>query len=395
MTPTLSIWLDLCRVVAALAVFVGHSVHLKIAPSVLSSTWHRSADDAVTAFFVISGLVIAHTTRNQNDDAGRYVLARLSRVYSVALPAVLAALLIDFVGMQFNSSLYTPDWQYPKLWFYLPFHWLFLGETWFGAIQPFTMAPYWSLGYEVWYYVLFGVFIFKKGSLRWLLVFVILCVMGPRIALLLPVWWLGVLLQRRVNALRFGPWTARTLMLLSAVGYALFFMSGLRETADMASRDLYAMFGQVGGGPFDPGSTVHVLSDYVVALLFALFVAGCSRCEWGFADRGSHAIRWLAGYTFTFYLIHFTLLVFAAAIGIVHPGWGVYVLVLLAVSGCTWLLAQVGEQRRGWYRRLFLRVWKARPWAQPLCEGATSQSGGATGPDGGPKPGSRRRPPGR
>jgi peptidoglycan/LPS O-acetylase OafA/YrhL len=369
MTPALSVWLDLCRVVAALAVYVGHSVHLKIAPTVLSSTWHRSADDAVTAFFVISGLVIAHTTRNHHDDPGRYALARLSRVYSVAIPAVLFVLAADLVGMRFDASVYNPDWQYPQAWLHVIFHWLFLGETWFGAVQPFTMAPYWSLGYEVWYYVLFGVFIFVKGWPRWLLVLATVCIMGPRIALLLPVWWLGVLLHGRLGGLRFGPGTARTLMLLAAVGYALFFMSGWRGATDLASRHLYAVFGQLGATPFDAGSTVHVLSDYVVALLFAIFVAGCMRCEWDFSGRPARMIRWLAGYTFTFYLIHFTLLVFAGAMGVEHPGWGGYLLVLSAVFAGTWLLAQVGEQRRGWYRSLFLHVWNFRPWAPSSVDG--------------------------
>src|SRR5690554_5791779 len=95
LSPSLSIWLDLCRVLAALAVYVGHSVVLGLAPESLSLTWHRSADDAVIAFFVISGFVIAHSTRSRHGSAGHYALARVSRIYSVAIPAVLLALLLD------------------------------------------------------------------------------------------------------------------------------------------------------------------------------------------------------------------------------------------------------------------------------------------------------------
>lgn len=362
MTPALSVWLDLCRVLAALAVYIGHSVYLKVAPSVLSLTWHRSADDAVIAFFVISGLVIAHTTHAQPGGAGRYALARLSRVYSVALPAVLLALAIDQVGMRLNPGLYAPDWQYPKLWFYLPFHWLFLGETWFGAIQPFSMAPYWSLGYEVWYYVLFGVALFLRGPLRWVAVIVALVVMGPRIVLLLPVWLLGVWLQRRLPGLQLGPRAARSLMGLALVAYLVFFLSGLRDLTDAASRSLYAGFSQIFPVPFDPGSTVHVLSDYVVALIFAVFVVGCARCEWAFKGAGARWIKRFAGFTFSFYLIHFTLLVLASALGVAQPGWGMYGLLLLAVLGVTWALAQVGELRRDWYRARLLSLWNAGAW---------------------------------
>jgi len=365
MTPALSIWLDLCRVLAALVVYVGHSFLLNVAPPEVSATWMRSADDAVTAFFVISGLVIAHTTRNHHDDPGRYALARLSRVYSVAIPAVLFAWAVDLLGMRFDSSLYFPDWQYPRAWLHMVFHWLFLGETWFGAVQPFSMAPYWSLGYEVWYYVLFGVAVFLRGPWRWLAVVLVLAAMGPRIALLLPVWCLGVWLQRWVGGVRLGKHGARLLMGLAVVAYTVFLTSGWRSATDQASKQLYAAISSVTPIPFDPGSTVHVLSDYVMALCFMAFVVGCARCEWDLSGRLASLIRWLAGFTFTFYLIHYTLLVFARALGVLQPGWTGYALLLGGVLLCTWLLAQLGEQRRHLYRRAMLRLWRARPWGRP------------------------------
>lgn len=365
MNPALSVWLDLCRVVAALAVYVGHSVGLQVAPHGATATWSRSADDAVTAFFVISGLVIAHTTRKQHGQAQTYVLARLSRVYSVALPVVLFALVVDLVGMRFDASLYATDWQYPRLWLHLPFHWLFLGETWFGAIQPLSMLPYWSLGYEVWYYVLFGCLTFLGGTWRWVVVAVVLAIMGPRIALLLPVWWLGVALYRQLHRLAVPRGAAWCLMLAGLIGYAAFFMSGLRAITDAESKALYAWVSQWLPSPFDPGSTVHVVSDYVVAVLFAMFVVGAAHCPMRFGERAARTIRHLAGYTFTFYLIHFTLLLCVQAMGFTHQNWPAYITTFLVVALITWALGQVGEQRRNWYRGLFLRIWNARPWAVP------------------------------
>jgi peptidoglycan/LPS O-acetylase OafA/YrhL len=357
MTPALSVWLDLCRVLAALAVYLGHSVAIGVAPGAMSTTWHRSADDAVTAFFVISGLVIAHTTRQLNDKAGPYALARLSRVYSVAIPAVLLALAVDLLGMRFDPGQYSPEWQYPKVWLFLPFHWLFLGETWFGAIQPFSMAPYWSLGYEVWYYLLFGCVVFMRGRARWVAVVLVLAIMGPRIVLLLPIWWLGVLLYRHMDRLRPGVWVAHLLMVVAVLAYLAFFLTGLRDLTDAASNGLYARFSELLPRPFDPGSTVHVLSDYVMAVLFVMFVVGCAHSEWRWPRGAETVIRRLAGYTFSFYLIHFTLLVFARAVGVHNPGWGGYALLLLAVLAVTWMLGQVGEQRRRWYRDAMVRAW--------------------------------------
>ncbi|WP_159594012.1 acyltransferase family protein [Hydrogenophaga sp. BPS33] len=353
MTPALSVWMDLCRVLAALAVYVGHSSLLLVAPEGVSATWQRSADDAVTAFFVISGIVIAHTSRQRLDagGAGHYALARLSRVYSVAIPAVLFALAVDLIGMRWDPSLYVVDWQYPRLWLHLPFHWLFLGETWFGAIQPLSMAPYWSLGYEVWYYVLFGCLLYLQGRTRQRVVVVVLLIMGPRILLLWPVWWLGVVLYRRMDRLRVTRAWAWAFMLAAMLGYGVFFLSGLRAETDAASKALYAWISRGLPSPFDPGSTVHVLSDYVMALLFALFVVGAAHCGWSFGDRGARAIRFLAGFTFTFYLIHYTLLLCAQAMGFGAPSWGIYFVTFLVVCFFTWVVAQVGELRRDRYRQ--------------------------------------------
>jgi peptidoglycan/LPS O-acetylase OafA/YrhL len=354
---SLSVWLDLCRVLAALVVYVGHSVVLDVAPAALSLTWHRSADDAVIAFFVISGFVIAHSTFARHGSAADYALARASRIYSVAIPAVLLALLLDTIGRHLGPDAYAGyAWQYAHAAVVPPYHWLFLGEGWFGSWQPFSMEPYWSLAYEVWYYALFGVFVFARGRWRWPLVLLVLGAMGPAMLMLLPVWWLGVWLCRRLDRLRPGRWTARVLMLLCVLAYAAFILSGARQAGDGASRFLYAAIAAGAPFPFEPGSTVHVLSDYVTAALFAGFVVGCAGADWGFSERAGRLVRWLADRTFSFYLIHFSLLVLARAAGLSHPGWGAYLALLAGVLLVTWALGQVGEQRRGAYRAVFQRV---------------------------------------
>ena len=361
MNPTLSIWLELSRIIAALVVFVGHSVGLGVAPSDVIIQWHRTADDAVTAFFVISGLVIAYTTQVSHGTAHQYTLARLSRVYPVALTTVLFVLAVDHIGMRVDVSQYGPEWQYPKLWLYLPFHWLFLGDTWFGAIYPFTMAPYWSLNYEVWYYVLFGCITFLRGHTRWAVVAAVLLVMGPRIWLLLPTWWLGVWLYRRLDTLRMGRAAAFGLMALAVAAYVVYLCSGLRGATDDLSRQFYAWLSSVLPRPFYSGSTVHVWSDYVMAVLFSVFLVGAASSGLAFGARASALVRKVAGYTFTFYMIHYTLLTFSLALGQRQVGWVRYGLILTVTLLISWALAHIGEQRRSWYRALFARALRALP----------------------------------
>ena len=108
MNAALSAWMDLCRVLSAAVVFFGHARALDVTPASVSAHWHRTADDAVIVFFVISGYVIAWSTARAGPGLRKYVEARASRVYSVAVPAVLLALAMDMVGMRLDINRYTP-----------------------------------------------------------------------------------------------------------------------------------------------------------------------------------------------------------------------------------------------------------------------------------------------
>lgn len=354
---SLSIWLDAFRVLAALFVYLGHAVYLGVAPRALSLTWHRSADDAVTVFFVLSGLVIAHSTLGRARDAGYYALARLSRVYSVVLPALACVLLLDGIGMHIDPALYTPDWQYPKLELYLPFHLLFLGETWLGPIQPFTALPYWSLAYEAWYYLLFGWLVFAPGRWRWPGALVITLVMGPAILLLLPLWMLGVLLYYRLAAMRLSPRSACLLLGAMPLCYAAYLLLGLRDALDGASRELYSWLDALLPFAFDAGSSGHVLSDIPVALMFAAALVGCRQAGLSWPPLLASSIHWLAGRSFTFYLLHFSALVLIKTCGLGDGSAGEFLLATALVLLATALLAEIGENRRLGYRNALVWLW--------------------------------------
>ncbi|MFT3665075.1 acyltransferase family protein [Piscinibacter sp.] len=351
MSAALSVWLDLCRVLAAAVVFVGHSRGLAVAPDWIAPHWHRSADDAVIAFFVISGYVIAWSVDRPGVTVRGYAEARASRIYSVAIPAVLVALALDHIGMRLDPTLYAVDWQYPRPWLFIPIHWLFLGGTWLGPMDPFSMASYWSLPYEVWYYVLFGCATLLHGRARAVGIAAALAIMGPRIWLLLPCWWLGVLLYRHGARLALARPVALAVMALAVAAYGVYAASGLRAEADLASRAMYGTLNHWLPVPLKPGGTVHPLSDYVVALLFAAFLVGCASSRIAFGPRTAAAIRWLAGYTFSLYLVHFSLLVLFAAAGWTHVDGGRYALVIASTLVAAWLLGQIGEVRRDLYRR--------------------------------------------
>src|ERR1700742_1917757 len=81
-----SLYLDLVRFLAALAVFVSHICGQRFTGGLL---WQSEpyGDEAVDVFFVLSGFVIGYVTDGRETSTRSFAVARLARIYSVALPA--------------------------------------------------------------------------------------------------------------------------------------------------------------------------------------------------------------------------------------------------------------------------------------------------------------------
>jgi peptidoglycan/LPS O-acetylase OafA/YrhL len=95
MSPSLSLYLDLARVAAALVVLLSHC-WLVLFPGY---PLHWPGPPAVIVFFVLSGFVIAYVTDGRDRTIGQYALNRLSRLWSVALPALAFGFVVSrFVG---------------------------------------------------------------------------------------------------------------------------------------------------------------------------------------------------------------------------------------------------------------------------------------------------------
>src|SRR3546814_16711908 len=109
------------------------------------------------------------------------MVARLSRLWSVAVPALLFAFLVDQVGRHLAPAL-DPAWAEAAwaegIWAEAAIAdggrpavrvlvgLLFLNELWFNTIRIPANTPYWSIGYEFCYYVLFGFAFYLRGRLR-------------------------------------------------------------------------------------------------------------------------------------------------------------------------------------------------------------------------------------
>lgn len=166
-------------------------------------------------FFVLSGFVIAYTATQKNKGGMQYLQARFSRLYSVVIPALLITGIIQFTVHHLNVDLYshfTRGLSFPR---YLMSS-LFVNEIWFLSAAPPINGPLWSLSYEFWYYMIFGLFLYRRKGWKWLIPGFIGCLIaGPKILIMMPIWLAGYLAYRmpRPNISKRASWILFTLFI--------------------------------------------------------------------------------------------------------------------------------------------------------------------------------------
>jgi peptidoglycan/LPS O-acetylase OafA/YrhL len=347
---SLSVYLDLLRFSAAMAVFIGHILSNEhwIGVPYYDVTFQ---EDAVTWFFVLSGMVIGYVSMEKERSLTVFMISRLARLWSVALPALLLTPVLDAIGHSVDSSVYF----FPRASFDQTLHdagisALFLNYVRTWAVVPGSNTPYWSLSYEFAYYVLFGLAFYVRGWLRPVALLAVALLVGQRILLLFPIWLLGLAAwhARRAVPARFG-WA---LLVGSLLIYLLLAVSGAgpgfgRIVDATLLADRWLGWSKLAGW------------KYVLGLLVTMnilgFAALSERISFG---RCAPAIRAVAGMTFTLYIFHYPLLsFFSAVLPGPPPGLArcieIGVLTLLSVAA----IAQVTERQKEPLRRWLDRAW--------------------------------------
>jgi len=364
MARSFSLYLDLLRLLAALTVMLAHAASSKTlgVPLLPNSVGHN----AVVVFFLLSGYVIAFVADGKESTAREFWISRLARIYSVALPAMLLAPLADQVGLALDPHFYdggltTRD--YPLL--RLAASLVFANELWLVSIMPFSNSAYWSLCYEMSYYLLFSLWCFGSGGRRWLWLGLAALVIGPKILLLAPVWALGVAVYRWQGGYRLPAAAGWACWLASLAGLAGFQYFDLGEqlsqwSGRLLGAQLYHLL----------HFSKHFLGDYLLALLIALNFLGfrriAGRFDRCFAACGP-AIRKAASYTFSIYLFHLPLvLLFEILLAGMGKGYAYLAAVLAATLAAVLLLGSVTEQQKDRLRRWLAQVLPAGKPAMPM-----------------------------
>jgi peptidoglycan/LPS O-acetylase OafA/YrhL len=340
-------YLDLIRFLAAVLVVLTHYVQHGIigTPAHPLPLFGR---EAVMVFFVLSGFVIAYSTAEKALTLRQFVVARCARIYSGVLPVLLMCFLLVVLAAQWTAIPANIGYQPLKPYLYLPLHLLFMGELWNLSEVPPWLIQYWSLGYEVWYYVLFGVAYYLRGARRLLLGALVLAVMGPKLWLLLPVWLAGACLYRYQRNLPLSRTMARVGWLATLVVLGAYKYFGV---------DLYLRALGIALWPFPAlhlGSADRYLADYAVCILVYLNFLLARQADFSALAHWDTPIRALAAYTFTLYLVH----------GPVMGLWGLFyrhdpaslvdiAALSLAIGLATYVVGLLTERRKAWFQRGF------------------------------------------
>ena len=337
MTPQLSLYLDLLRIGAAGLVFISHFCWPTLGGYL--ARMEPYGHSGVILFLVLSGFVIAYTTDARECGARSFFVNRLARLWSVALPALILTNLVDPIGMALDPSIYNAANHADPLGRSL-LAFTFTNELWSIRAMPLSATPFWSLPYEFWAYVLFGLVAVARARWRWAAALLVAVAVGPKILLYLPIWLSGVAVYRW----RTHPLPRRQALVLFAstpiLGLALAALSAhLRAT----------------GTPWLPEE--FSLLDYPLTLLMAAHIHAAAVVLPTWPRVLVRPIRFAAGRTFSLYLFHAPLLHLGAAllVGLPH---GPLKAGLVALAGLlpVPLLALIGEDRKAAYRRVLTRV---------------------------------------
>jgi peptidoglycan/LPS O-acetylase OafA/YrhL len=366
MNKTFSLYLDLVRFLAACLVVLYHTNQRWVIEAILPAS--NYGHSAVIVFFVLSGFVISYVTQARENTIPVYSASRIARIYSVTLPAIILTPLLDYVGKAIYSFPYEgsapADWPVIRTLASATF----TNELWSASIMSFSNTPYWSLCYEVWYYVAFGAWFFSRGRWRLLLVGAVSLIVGPKIVLLAPIWCMGVLLNqwRRLGSWTEGAgWSVLVASTLGIIAFHWFDVTGL------CTNWLKSIVGA--HWHRELAFSKFFVGDYLLGILVMLHFAGVRAVAHrlrGLLDPGRRVIQGMAAYTFTLYVMHVPLFLFWGAVLRGNPKeWWFYLATIVLTGLSVFVIGYITENKRH-----VLRAWLVRTLSPPFAFPWTGRS---------------------
>lgn len=310
MQKEFSIYLDALRIFAASLVVLLHTDLRYLTPGhPLNTLGH----EAVVIFFVLSGFVISYITSTRERTPIDYWSSRIARFYPLVIPTILLTPVLDMVGQQFGPQFYA-DGKTTEggALLRMGISMFFMNQSWNQAVMLFSNIPFWSLCYEMWYYVLFAIAFFCTGRRRVLLLLGACLVIGPKILLLFPVWLLGVWIHRDKRLERLGEPVYWILFIASVLAFIWFCDVRMTQVGKGISKEM------LGPKYFELiAHSRYFVTDYLLGIIVAANFIGFRGIGHRFAlpfKILEKPIRWAATFTFPLYLLHQPLVQFYGAL---------------------------------------------------------------------------------
>ncbi len=298
MTAAFSIYLDLIRFLAAFAVLLDHLAAYPFSKGIIYWRLGSYGNVAVMIFFILSGYVIAYVSSTRERTVKDYTISRLARLYSVMVIALLLTCLFDRIGMYVNPDFYATLKILPPSWDGYLSSLLFVNEYHIfglhGKVTPGSNYPFWSLSFEATYYAVAGLVLFAPKRFSYAVSVLLLGLAGIKIAVLLPMWFIGYFLYQTKDRIKVGTGISLIIFPLSAALILLI-------------PNLSAHF------PHD----VEFVQDCLTAVGFSLNALSARQLlgtQLIVRKQIKSGIRWLGTLTFPLYAIHFPALCLFTAI---------------------------------------------------------------------------------
>jgi len=341
-----SVILDLIRGLSAQLVVIGHGLSFfGIFTFLHEPNFPWMQNIAVLIFFLLSGFLISYSISRkiskQNYSFRHYFIDRFSRIYTAFIPALIFVLLLDSVSKQMDSGAYDYDSA-----FNLP---SFLGNilmlqdyplfkmlkgtivTSFGSARTF-----WTLAIEWWIYLFVGYFVLyflkdknSKNLWNWL--------------------WLGFLSVVPMINLIIGRGNGLTTYWL--MGATIYFIDRQNLLGEMSRWMKWLIVAVLGSVAMLRAYAVMDAYDAVFAFLLSIIlwvVIDLYRTA-TIGDKQTKIIRFLASYSYTLYLIHYSILAFVEAHYADEHGGDPYLL-----FGASFLISNLVSMLIGYYTEVKL-----------------------------------------